>query len=99
MLYIEKPKDFNPKFFVVTCYIEHEGKILLLKRNEKYSHPNKWCNPGGIVRGDAEESIIREIFAERSIKIIKKDLVFIKEVYIVLANHSFTHQMFKCKYN
>jgi hypothetical protein len=29
-IYLEKPKDFDPKIEVIGCFLEYEDKILLL---------------------------------------------------------------------
>ncbi|MEI6118972.1 MAG: hypothetical protein WCP92_07315 [bacterium] len=40
MLYKEKPADFNPKFEVVSCFVEYKNEILLLLRQDHKPQPN-----------------------------------------------------------
>ena len=48
MIYHESvPIDFNPAFEVVSCFVEHNGEILLLHRNNDKSEGGKWGTPGG----------------------------------------------------
>jgi hypothetical protein len=42
MLVSDKTKDFNPKFEVVSCFIEVEGRILLLHRADHKPQGNTW---------------------------------------------------------
>ncbi|MBX4205732.1 NUDIX hydrolase [Candidatus Microgenomates bacterium] len=55
-----KKKQNNPKFLVVARGIikRNDGKILLLKRNNKHMYyPNKWELPGGRLAGDTDPHI------------------------------------------
>ncbi|WBW99645.1 NUDIX hydrolase [Oceanirhabdus sp. W0125-5] len=60
------------------CYIEHDGKILLLKRNKKENdvHEGKWIGLGGkIEQGESPvECIIREVEEESGLKILDPKL-------------------------
>ncbi|MES2087625.1 MAG: NUDIX hydrolase [Patescibacteria group bacterium] len=65
MLYTEEPKNFKPKFEVVSCFVELSSqhirpaglsisspsflKILLLHRNDNKSQGGKWGAPAGKV--------------------------------------------------
>lgn len=42
-------KDFKPKFEVVSCFVEHDSKILLLLRQDHKSEPNTYGVPAGKV--------------------------------------------------
>ena len=50
------------------CYIEREGKLLLLYRNKKENDPNegKWIGVGGkIEEGETpDECVLREVMEE-----------------------------------
>lgn len=45
MLHKTKPKNFNPRFYVVGCFVEYEKQILLLFRNESKAQWHTWCMP------------------------------------------------------
>lgn len=80
MIYKEKPKGFNQEHIVVGCFIEVNGKILMLKRNNDKHLGGKW----GIVNGKAEkgetpkEAMAREIKEESGLSILPKQLTLLK---------------------
>ena len=57
------------------CYIEKDGKYLMLYRNKKKNDPceGKWVGIGGkFEEGEtADECLIREVFEETSLKLLK----------------------------
>ena len=63
---------------VVTCFLEHGGRILLLKRSEKVgSYRGKWGGVAGYIRGDetADQAAFREIKEEvglTDVRLIKR---------------------------
>lgn len=55
MLYKEQPKNFTPKFEVVSCFVEYKDEILLLLRQDHKPEGNTYGVPAGKV--DAGETI------------------------------------------
>ena len=57
------------------CYIEKDGKYLMLYRNKKKNDPceGKWVGIGGkFEEGEtADECLIREVFEETSLRLLK----------------------------
>lgn len=57
------------------CYIEHEGKVLMLFRNKKKEDINegKWIGIGGKFKENEspEECMLREVYEETGIKLTK----------------------------
>lgn len=55
------------------CYIEYEGKYLMLYRNKKHNDPNegKWIGIGGKLEKEEtpEQCMLREVFEETGIKL------------------------------
>ena len=47
MIYKDKPYDFDAKFEIASCFVEYNGKILLLHRQNHKPEGNFWCMPGG----------------------------------------------------
>ena len=47
MLYNTKPKVFPPTIKVVGCFVDWNGKILILKRSHLRPQSLKWGIPGG----------------------------------------------------
>jgi len=47
MIYTNKPQGFIENIQVVACYLEHDGKILLLQRQPNKTHGGRWGLPAG----------------------------------------------------
>lgn len=78
-------ENFDKDFEVVSLFIIHEGKILLLKRQENRLQGNKWGPPAGKVenRENLKKAIYRENFEETGIKIEDYQLNKDKKCYYV----------------
>ncbi len=99
MIFTEIPKDFNPAFEVVGCYMEHEGEILLLHRNNEKSEGGKWGVPGGKV--DAGETLsgalVREILEETGIEVREAELSYLQPISVRHPRHDITYHIFSTK--
>lgn len=97
MIYSNTPKEFNPQFEVVSCYVEHDGEILLLHRRDHKSEGNKWGVPAGkIDLGENEsQAMIREIQEETGYKIAENNLEYLRKVYVKYPDYDFIYHMFK----
>ena len=73
MLYSEEPEKFVSKFSIGSCFIEYDGKILLLFRKDDKFEGNTWAIPAGKISDDEsiQEGLIREIKEETSIELIR----------------------------
>lgn len=93
MLHTKKPQNFHPTFDTVSCFIEYDGKILLLLRHDHKNEPNTYCLPGGKVdHGESvDDAMIREIFEETGLSI--NDAVFFQKVYVQYPSHDFIYHM------
>lgn len=86
-------ENFKKKFDVVSVFIEHEGKVLFLHRQDYKPQGNTW----GIVAGkvDAEEdsldALIRETKEEVGLDIKKEDIKFIEEYYVRYDDYDFKY--------
>lgn len=84
MLFTEKPEDFKPKIDVVSCYVENNGKILLLHRCGSKSQGNKWGPPAGKV-SDGESlvhAMVREINEETGLIVTPAELTYSNLFYL-----------------
>jgi len=97
MIYKEIPENFNPKFEVVSCYLEHDGNILLLHRNDTKPEGNTWGLPAGKLDGDEDimEAMAREIFEETGYLVDFSELKYLDKVYVKYPDYSFIYHMFK----
>ena len=65
------PPNFAPQVQVAACYLEVEGKLLLLQKTSGTSEPGKWSVPAGKMEENEtpEQAAIRELFEETGITI------------------------------
>lgn len=63
---------FNLNVEVVTCFIEHEDTILVLKRSSKEDQPFTWAVPGGKIDphidADSKSALVRELLEETGLQ-------------------------------
>lgn len=62
MMTREEPADFNKRFDIVGCFIEYDGKFLLLHRHVHKANGDKWGLPAG--KMDAGENIMQAVLRE-----------------------------------
>ena len=100
MIFLTKPKDFNPKFDIVSCFCEANGKILLLHRNKSRPQGLTWGVPAGKVEDseDIATAIKREIFEETGIKINEKNLKYFGKVFVRYPEYDFVYHIFHIKF-
>lgn len=101
MIHEELPKNFNSKFEIVSCFIEHNGKILLLHRQDHKPQGNTWGVPAGKVDSgeEARQAIIRETFEETSINLPSDEISYFKKIYIQHDGYDFIYHIFHLKLN
>lgn len=96
MLYEQKPDDFNPKFEVVGTFVESEGEIILLLRQDHKPEGNTYGIPSGkIHEGEsALDTAHRETWEETGIDIPKERLEFFRKVYVRFPIYDFVYHIF-----
>jgi hypothetical protein len=47
-VYLEPTSQFNPRREIAAVYIEYEGQILILHRQDNILEDNKWGSPAGL---------------------------------------------------
>jgi len=99
MIYKEKPKEFSPRFEVVSCYVECDGKILLLCRPEHKSEGGKWGVPAGKIEGDEKPliALLREVKEETNLELDQHGCDFLTSIYVRHSDYDFVHHMYKIK--
>ena len=77
------PIEFNPKYNIVSCFVEFKDKILLLKRSKKESQPFLWGLPAGKLEKNETpiNGILRELLEETSINVEKEMIIEIEKLY------------------
>ncbi len=101
MIFTEQPFDFNKEIEVVACYIEHEGKFVLLHRHEYKTNGGKWGLPAGkIDKGETkEQAMIREIREETGIEIPVDRLIYFNTLYVRNMEHDLEYHTFSTVLN
>ena len=94
MIYEEMPEDFNSSFEVVSCFVEHNEKILLLHRQNHKPQGNTWGGPAGKLEGgeDIHEAIKRETKEETGISL--KDPRYFKKLFVRFPDYDFVYHIF-----
>jgi RimJ/RimL family protein N-acetyltransferase/8-oxo-dGTP pyrophosphatase MutT (NUDIX family) len=93
------PENFKPHVEVASCYIEIDGKILLMKRAATSPEGNTWGVPAGkIEKGESPlEGAVRELFEETGIKVSSNQLEKIGVLYVRKAKCDFAYHMYQTK--
>lgn len=97
-LYEHKPEDFNCAVEIAACYIEIDGKILLLQRADGKKEPATWGVPAGKLEKSETpvQAALRELFEETGIShILSEDITFFGTLYIAKPEVDYAYHMFK----
>jgi len=99
MIYREKPRDFNSKFNVVSCFVEYDRKILLLHRQDHKPEGNTWCVPAGKVDEGEKilEATVREIREETGFGIPSSQIKYFGKVYVKYPEYDFIYHIFNTR--
>lgn len=101
MLYTTKPKNFNPRFTVVSCFVEYQDKILLLHRQDYKPEGNTWGVPAGKMNGgeNPEYAVLREISEETGLELKDESISHFKELFVRYEDYDFVYHIFNTKVN
>ena len=101
MLYQNVPENFNPKFTAVGCFVEYDGEILLLHRQDSEPQGNTWGLPSGKMdEGENPlEAILREIKEETGFEIPKSQISYFSKVYVRFPGLDYVYHLFHTRLN
>ncbi|MEL7063020.1 MAG: NUDIX hydrolase [Bacteroidota bacterium] len=93
--------DFKNQVEVVTCFIEHDDQILVLKRSEKEDQPFMWGIPGGKIDAgvdpDPHTAIVREVLEETGLRLKPSDVILCATRYVRADGWDYTLHLFHLK--
>lgn len=97
MLYHQKPEGFSPKLCVVGCFLEYQGKILLLHRHPHKPQGDTWgCPAGKVDPGESlEAAMSREIGEEIQYLPPGGSLKHLARFYVRYPQMDFTYDLFR----
>jgi 8-oxo-dGTP diphosphatase len=100
MMSKESLSNFNKRFDVVGCFIECDGKFLLLHRSPNKASGDCWGLPAGKVDDgeDIYQAMLREIKEETGIQLQQLDIIhsnslFVREGDFDIMWHTFTAKL------
>lgn len=91
------PENFQPDVEVAACYLEIDGKILLMERALSESEGQTWGVPAGkIEAGESpHQAALRELFEETGIKVSSSQVKEIGKLYMQKPKGAYTYHMFQ----
>lgn len=96
MISREEIENFNKKFDVVSVFIEHEGEILLLHRQDHKLQGNTWSAVAGKVKeGEGLlDALVREVEEEIGLKIPKDKYKYFDKYYVRHPGYDFKYHVY-----
>lgn len=101
MLHGDPPSNFNPRFEVVSCFMIHDGKILLLHRLDSDDmQPDVWGLPAGKREVDEtmQTGILREVQEETGLVVSEQEMKFHESLYVRYPEYDFVYHAFSTSY-
>lgn len=84
MMSKEKPADFNKRFDIVSCFVEHNGKFVLLRRHTHKANGDKWGLPAGKMDAgeNTKQAVLRETEEETGLVLSENSVTHLDSVYV-----------------
>lgn len=94
-------KNFSPDFEVVGCFVEWQGKIIILKRHHDCWEGGKWGIPGGKIEKDetAPSAIVRELSEETGLAVDDKKIFYIDNIAVDHDGRKMIYHLFSTVLN
>lgn len=96
MIYRKTPEIFHPRFEVVGCFIQCDGEIILLHRQDHKPEGGTWGIPSGkIHEGESLlDTACRETSEETGLRIPHDRMKFFSTAYVKFTDYDFIYHMF-----
>lgn len=100
MMFLKEPAGFKSRFDIVSCFLEDEGKFLLLHRSKVENQGNTWGAPAGKAEKgeDLIDATVRELLEETSIAIPKEKMKYWGKTFVRYSSYDFVYHMCSAKY-
>jgi 8-oxo-dGTP pyrophosphatase MutT (NUDIX family) len=100
MISLRETKGFVPMFSATGCFLENNGRFLVLRRSDSESQANAWGVPGGgIEKGETvPDATLREIREETGISMQHDSLSYWGKVYIRNSDGDFVYHMSSARF-
>lgn len=91
------PEGFKPRVEVAACYVEIDGKILLMERSLSSIESKTWGVPAGkIEKGEKpHQAAIRELNEETGINVLSSQVREVGKLYVRKPRGDFIYHMFQ----
>lgn len=101
MIFNDKPSDFNKRFDIVGCFVEHDGKFLLLRRHTNKANGNKWGLPAGKKEKEenTKQGVLREVVEETGLELNEVSVNYFDSKYVRDGSFDIEWHMFSVKLN
>ncbi len=89
--------NFTLRAEVATCFIEYNGKVLVLKSSENANQPFTWGTPGGKkepLDHSIRQTLTRELFEELHFQTQENDYKFVAKRYARIPGWDYTLHVF-----
>ncbi|MCE2982477.1 MAG: NUDIX hydrolase [Parachlamydia sp.] len=96
-IYNHNPPDFSPTVEAAGCYIQHNNKLLFLKRHPATRQGGTWGVPAGKIEENekADEAVVREVFEETGIDLSGLAVQEVGKLFITLHDElDYIYHMF-----
>jgi len=99
MMFVKKPADFNSKFDIVSCFLERDGKFLILQIADHKDQCGTWGAPAGKANEgeDLVDATIRELFEESGVLIKKENLKYWGVTFVRYPKYDYNYYMYFAK--
>ena len=96
MIYKKSPIGFNPKFEVTSCFLERDGRFLLLSRQDHKPQGGTWGVPAGKVSEGETPSLAmaRELSEETGVEVREEDFQVREKLFVRYSDYDFIYHVF-----